>query len=71
MNQLKLKSKIAEVRINSGLNKHQVTRFLGTHNQSWYDRIEKGRATPTVKTALLIAKVLGARVEDLYELTEE
>ena len=52
------------------LTQEQLAEKVGTTRQTILS-IEKGRYTPSVGLALRISQILGASVEELFELKEE
>lgn len=52
-----------------GVNQQEMGRLVGVSRQT-ISQIERGDYSPSVTLALKIAKVLGVRVEDIFEFKE-
>ncbi len=65
-----MKNKIAEFRKAKGLTQRQLAYLLDTMYQV-IQRYELGTRTPTVDTAIRLARALNTTVEELFILEEE
>lgn len=65
-----MKNNIVEIRKQNKIKQLQLAAAVGVSRQSIYS-IEKGKFTPTVDTALKIAKFFGKPVEEIFFLDEE
>jgi molybdate-binding protein/DNA-binding XRE family transcriptional regulator len=59
---------VKAARKGKGLSQTELAEFVGVKRQAIYD-MESGRYVPNTQVALLMAKVLGCRVEDLFSIT--
>ena len=65
-----INNKLKLYRLKSGdLTQQQLAERSGTSRQTILS-IEKGKYTPSVGLALRLSQILGANVEDLFELKE-
>lgn len=65
-----LYNRLKEYRARLGVNQQQMGTLVGTSRQT-ISQIERGDYSPSVTLALKIAKVCGARVEDIFQYEEE
>jgi len=65
-----LKNHIKQHRARLDLTQDDLARRVGVRRQTILS-IEKGKYVPSALLAFQIARELGMRVDDLYELTEE
>ena len=61
---------LKEYRARLGVNQQQLGAMVQTSRQT-ISQIERGDYSPSVTLALKIAKVCGARVEDIFEYEED
>jgi putative transcriptional regulator len=64
-----IRSHVREFRARAGLTQEDLATRIGVTRQTILS-IEKGNYTPSVALALRLADVLGARVEELFDLGE-
>lgn len=62
---VRLNKKIKQIRVKMGLTQVQVASAAGISETS-YQRIEYGNQQPSLRTAILIAKILNSTVEELF-----
>ena len=65
-----LYNKLKEYRARLGVNQQEMGTLVHTSRQT-ISQIERGDYSPSVSLALRIAKVCGAKVEDIFEYVEE
>lgn len=65
-----LYNKLKEYRARLGVNQQEMGALVHTSRQT-ISQIERGDYSPSVSLALRIAKVCGAKVEDIFEYVEE
>ena len=65
-----LQNKLKEYRAGLGVNQQELGKLVGTSRQT-ISQIERGDYSPSVTLALKIAKVCGAKVEDIFQYEEE
>lgn len=65
-----LLNKLKEYRGRLGVNQQELGALVGTSRQT-ISQIERGDYSPSVTLALKIARVCGAKVEDIFEYTED
>lgn len=61
---------LKEYRARLGVNQQEMGALVDTSRQT-ISQIERGDYSPSVTLALRIAKVCGAKVEDIFEYIEE
>lgn len=61
---------LKEYRARLGVNQQEMGALVNTSRQT-ISQIERGDYSPSVTLALKIAKVCGARVEDIFEYMED
>lgn len=61
-----MKPKIKEIRLSKGLMQNFCAKQAGFSQQQWSD-FERGDKFPRIDKAYKIAKVLGVKVDELYE----
>ncbi|MGZ3692362.1 MAG: helix-turn-helix transcriptional regulator [Pseudobdellovibrio sp.] len=67
---MKIDNKIKVLRVTNGdLTQQALADAVGCSRQTIHS-IESGKFVPSVELALLIARVLNCKVEDLFQLTE-
>lgn len=59
-----MSSKLIILRRNRGLSQLQLAKMCGV-TQQFIQRIEKGKVTPSIKSAMKIAEALGVTVDEL------
>jgi putative molybdopterin biosynthesis protein len=64
---MKLRASIKRFRVQRGLTQQELARLVGLSRQS-LNHIENGSTVPSAVVALQLARSLGCRVEDLFEL---
>ncbi len=64
-----LNNHLKEYRAKLGVNQQEMGALVSTSRQT-ISQIERGDYSPSVTLALKIAKVCGAKVEDIFEYTE-
>jgi putative molybdopterin biosynthesis protein len=64
-----VKSNIQEYRKKAGLTQNDAAKAIGISRQA-YSAVELGRSVPSTDLALRLARLLGARVEDLFALDD-
>ena len=68
---MKIDNKIKVLRITNGdLTQQALADAVGCSRQTIHS-IESGKFVPSVELALLIARVLHCKVEDLFQITEQ
>ena len=67
---MKLKTRIRELRARDRLSQEELAQKVGVRRET-IGNLENGRYNPSLKLAMDIAQVFGARVEDIYTLEEE
>ena len=67
---MKLMNNIRKYRLKKGLNQTELAELSGV-SRNTISSLETYVYYPTVKNALLLCKVLGCTVEDLFYLVEE
>lgn len=65
-----LNNHLKEYRAKLGVNQQQMGALVNTSRQT-ISQIERGDYSPSVTLALKIAKVCNAKVEDIFEYTED
>ena len=65
-----LNNRLKEYRANINVNHTEMGRLVGVSRQT-ISQIERGDYSPSVTLALKIAKVLEARVEDIFSYDED
>lgn len=65
-----LNNHLKEYRAKLGVNQQQLGALVNTSRQT-ISQIERGDYSPSVTLALKIAKVCNAKVEDIFEYTED
>lgn len=65
-----LYNKLKEYRAVQGVNQQQMGALVGTSRQT-ISQIERGDYSPSVTLALKIARVCGAKVEDIFSYKED
>ncbi len=65
-----LENNLKEYRSRLGVNQAEMGSLVGTSRQT-ISQIERGDYSPSVTLALKIAKVCGAKVEDIFIYTED
>lgn len=65
-----LYNKLKEYRAVLGVNQQQMGALVGTSRQT-ISQIERGDYSPSVTLALKIARVCGAKVEDIFSYEED
>ena len=65
-----VRNSVREARAGRGLTQEALGRAVGLTRQSII-AIEKGRFTPSIQTALLLARALGEPVDALFWLAED
>ena len=61
---------LKEYRARLGVNQQEMGALVGTSRQT-ISQIERGDYSPSVSLALKIAKICGAKVEDIFEYEED
>ncbi|MDD6492143.1 MAG: helix-turn-helix transcriptional regulator [Firmicutes bacterium] len=61
---------LKEYRARLGVNQQEMGALVGTSRQT-ISQIERGDYSPSVTLALKIAKICGAKVEDIFEYEED
>lgn len=61
---------LKEYRARLGVNQQELGMLVGTSRQT-VSQIERGDYSPSVTLALKIARVCNAKVEDIFEYTED
>jgi putative molybdopterin biosynthesis protein len=64
-----VKNSIQEYRRKAGLTQNELSNAIGISRQA-YSAVELGRSVPSTELALRLARLLGARVEDLFALDD-
>ena len=65
-----LYNRLKEYRARINVNQSEMGKLVGVSRQT-ISQIERGDYSPSVTLALKIAKVCGARVEDIFEYEED
>lgn len=65
-----LKTKVKEYREKAGLKQNDLAELVKVRRETIV-HLENGRYNPSLKLAMDIAKVFHARVEELFEFTED
>jgi putative transcriptional regulator len=65
-----IKTKIKEYRAKYNMKQEELAALVGVRRET-IGHLENGRYNPSLKLALDIAKVFHAKVEDIFEITEE
>ena len=65
-----LKTKVKEYREKAGLKQNELAELVKVRCETIV-HLENGRYNPSLKLAMDIAKVFHARVEELFEFTED
>lgn len=63
-------NRVRDLRAKHGLTQEELGQAVGLTRQSII-AIEKGRFTPSIRTALMLAAALGTTVDSLFWLTDE
>jgi molybdate-binding protein/DNA-binding XRE family transcriptional regulator len=66
---VKVRTSIKQFRVQRGFTQQELARLAGLSRQS-LNQIESGATVPSTTVALLLARLFGCRVEDLFELAE-
>src|SRR4051812_9972108 len=66
---MKIRAAIKRFRTQRGLTQQELARLTGLSRQTLVS-IESGKSIPSTAIALQLAKLLGCRVEDLFELDD-
>ena len=66
----RLMNQLAKYRKQKGLSQTQLAKLIGVA-QSTIAMIETGKITPSLRTALKLARVLGTTVEELFPLEDD
>ncbi len=66
---MKLSATLKRFRVQRGLTQQELARLVGLSRQS-LNRIENGSSIPSTVVALQLARAVGSRVEDLFELAD-
>lgn len=64
-----MKNVIREMRNEKGLRQEDLGDLIGVSRQT-INAIEKGKYDPSLNTAFRLAKVLGKRIEDLFQFED-
>lgn len=65
-----IRTKIKEYRAKYNMKQEELAALVGVRRET-IGHLENGRYNPSLKLALDIAKVFHAKVEDIFEITEE
>ncbi|NSW92512.1 MAG: helix-turn-helix transcriptional regulator [Firmicutes bacterium] len=65
-----IKTRIKEYRTKHSMTQEELAVLVGVRRETIV-HLENGRYNPSLKLALDIAKVFHARVEDIFEISEE
>jgi putative transcriptional regulator len=66
---MNLRSRLKDLRLEKGLTQESLANSVGVTRQTII-AVEKGRFVPSVRLALELASVLGARLEDVFWLED-
>ena len=67
---MRLETRLREYRQARGLDQAELAALVGVRRET-IGRLEKGQYNPSLKLAMDLAQVFGARVEDLFAFREE
>ena len=67
---MRLETRLREYRQARGLDQAALAALVGVRRET-IGRLEKGQYNPSLKLAMDLAQVFGARVEDLFAFREE
>ena len=67
---MRLETRLREHRQAKGLDQAELAALVGVRRET-IGRLEKGQYNPSLKLAMDLAQVFGARVEDLFAFREE
>ena len=67
---MRLETRLREYRQAKGLDQAALAALVGVPRET-IGRLEKGQYNPSLKLAMDLAQVFGARVEDLFAFREE
>ena len=67
---MRLETRLREYRQAKGLDQAELAALVGVRRET-IGRLEKGQYNPSLKLAMDLAQVFGARVEDLFAFREE
>lgn len=65
-----LYNRLKEYRVRIGVNQSEMGKLVGVSRQT-ISQIERGDYSPSVTLALKIARVMNAKVEDIFQYEEE